>query len=278
MTVKVCALVAVRGGPGGQRGCMSLCAGGWLQAVFASAWDAVLVIAGSRHGLYGPCELCRCRAASFLVDTQSCISISLSVNSQSSVSLSGCPGFHILSGCIALQLSPRTHGAAALRFGPRSVPSSSALYRGGSGAALPSRGPRSSSPLGAGRWWPGRGEEKEEAAAGGGPGEVPGLAAERCERGRRRRSRPGARGAGAPGAGAMRGAAAALLLAVAAALSGAAAAAVRSCAVQSVGCKCAAERHKASGPAVPRRRVLCSGAALPAPPEPRLLPDGTATL
>ncbi|XP_065603223.1 adhesion G protein-coupled receptor A2 [Cyrtonyx montezumae] len=74
----------------------------------------------------------------------------------------------------------------------------------------------------------------------------------------------------------MRGAAAVLLLAVAAELSGAAA--VRSCAVQSVGCKCAAERHKASGPAVPRRRVLCSGAALPAPPEPRLLPDGTATL
>ncbi|XP_072213243.1 adhesion G protein-coupled receptor A2 [Excalfactoria chinensis] len=77
----------------------------------------------------------------------------------------------------------------------------------------------------------------------------------------------------------MRGAAAALLLAVATALSeAAAAAAVRSCAVQSVGCKCAAERHKASGPAVPRRRVLCSGAALPAPPEPRLMPDGTATL
>uniref|UniRef100_A0A8B9DEY1 Adhesion G protein-coupled receptor A2 n=1 Tax=Anser cygnoides TaxID=8845 RepID=A0A8B9DEY1_ANSCY len=45
-----------------------------------------------------------------------------------------------------------------------------------------------------------------------------------------------------------------------------------------LGCKCAAERHKASGPPAPRRRVLCSGGGLPAPPEPRLLPDGTATL
>lgn len=81
-----------------------------------------------------------------------------------------------------------------------------------------------------------------------------------------------------PGAGAMRRAAALVLLA--AALSGGgAAAAARSCPVQSLGCKCGAERPKApSGPAAPRRRVVCSGGGLPVPPEPRLLPDGTATL
>ncbi|XP_062453060.1 adhesion G protein-coupled receptor A2 isoform X1 [Rhea pennata] len=75
----------------------------------------------------------------------------------------------------------------------------------------------------------------------------------------------------------MRRAAAALVLLAAAALSGGGAA--RSCPAQSLGCKCAAERPKApGGPGAPRRRVVCSGGALPAPPEPRLLPDGTATL
>ncbi|KAM6234968.1 adhesion G protein-coupled receptor A2 [Porphyrio hochstetteri] len=68
-----------------------------------------------------------------------------------------------------------------------------------------------------------------------------------------------------------------LLLLLAAALSGGGAA--RTCPAQSLGCKCAAERPKApGGPAAPRRRVVCSGGGLPVPPDPRLLPDGTATL
>ncbi|XP_064896947.1 adhesion G protein-coupled receptor A2 [Columba livia] len=70
---------------------------------------------------------------------------------------------------------------------------------------------------------------------------------------------------------------AAALVLLAAALSGGGAA--RSCPAQSLGCKCGTERPKApGGPAAPRRRVVCSGGGLPAPPEPRLLPDGTATL
>ncbi|KAM6113274.1 LOW QUALITY PROTEIN: adhesion G protein-coupled receptor A2 [Phoenicopterus ruber ruber] len=69
---------------------------------------------------------------------------------------------------------------------------------------------------------------------------------------------------------------AAALVLLAAALSGGGAA--RSCPAQSLGCKCAAERPKAPGGRAPRRRVVCSGGGLPAPPEPRLLPDGTATL
>ncbi|KAM6035744.1 LOW QUALITY PROTEIN: adhesion G protein-coupled receptor A2 [Theristicus caerulescens] len=70
---------------------------------------------------------------------------------------------------------------------------------------------------------------------------------------------------------------AAALVLLAAALSGGGTA--RSCPAQSLGCKCAAERAKApGGPAAPRRRVVCSGGGLPVPPEPRLLPDGTATL
>uniref|UniRef100_A0A8V5H293 Uncharacterized protein n=1 Tax=Melopsittacus undulatus TaxID=13146 RepID=A0A8V5H293_MELUD len=121
----------------------------------------------------------------------------------------------------------------------------------------------------------------------GGPGEAPGPAGRR-----RRRSRPGDRGGGAgagagarspepgargpwPVAGAMRRAAALVLLA--AALSGGAAA--RGCPAQSLGCKCGAERPKAAGGSgAARRRVVCSGGGLPAPPEPHLLPDGTATL
>ncbi|XP_053856811.1 adhesion G protein-coupled receptor A2 [Vidua macroura] len=71
---------------------------------------------------------------------------------------------------------------------------------------------------------------------------------------------------------------AAALVLLAAALSGPGAGA-RSCPALSLGCKCAAERAKAGGgPGAPRRRVVCSGGGLPAPPEPRLLPEGTVTL
>ncbi|XP_017687422.1 PREDICTED: adhesion G protein-coupled receptor A2 [Lepidothrix coronata] len=71
---------------------------------------------------------------------------------------------------------------------------------------------------------------------------------------------------------------AAALVLLAAALSGPGAGA-RSCPALSLGCKCSAERAKAGGgPGAPRRRVVCSGGGLPAPPEPRLLPDGTVTL
>ncbi|XP_059346639.1 adhesion G protein-coupled receptor A2 [Ammospiza nelsoni] len=71
---------------------------------------------------------------------------------------------------------------------------------------------------------------------------------------------------------------AAALVLLAAALSGPGAGA-RSCPALSLGCKCAAERAKAGGgPGAPRRRVVCSGAGLPAPPEPQLLPEGTVTL
>uniref|UniRef100_A0A8V5H283 Uncharacterized protein n=1 Tax=Melopsittacus undulatus TaxID=13146 RepID=A0A8V5H283_MELUD len=69
----------------------------------------------------------------------------------------------------------------------------------------------------------------------------------------------------------------AALVLLAAALSGGAAA--RGCPAQSLGCKCGAERPKAAGGSgAARRRVVCSGGGLPAPPEPHLLPDGTATL
>ncbi|XP_064256510.1 adhesion G protein-coupled receptor A2 [Passer domesticus] len=71
---------------------------------------------------------------------------------------------------------------------------------------------------------------------------------------------------------------AAALVLLAAALSGPGAGA-RSCPALSLGCKCSAERAKAGGgPGAPRRRVVCSGGGLPAPPEPRLLPEGTVTL
>ncbi|KAM6996353.1 adhesion G protein-coupled receptor A2 [Passerculus sandwichensis] len=71
---------------------------------------------------------------------------------------------------------------------------------------------------------------------------------------------------------------AAALVLLAAALSGPGAGA-RSCPALSLGCKCAAERAKAGGgPGAARRRVVCSGAGLPEPPEPRLLPEGTVTL
>ncbi|XP_071585128.1 adhesion G protein-coupled receptor A2 [Heliangelus exortis] len=74
----------------------------------------------------------------------------------------------------------------------------------------------------------------------------------------------------------MRGAAALVLLV--AALSGKGAAG-GGCPAQSLGCKCGAERTKTPGGApAPRRRVVCSGGGLPAPPDPQLLPDGTATL
>lgn len=273
MTVKVCALVAVWG-PGGPAGlhvpgmqCLS------LQGHITVCMDHVSSVGAGLHlflWIHG--------AASPSLSMEAQGSVSVSMDAQLSTSLSpwmpGAPSLPLdaRGSSSALRAPLRAVGLSPLPRSPAQSPTP--LCPLGILVLPPHPGPSGGGRAG------GEEEEKKKAVAGGGPGEAPGLAAERCKRGRRRRSRPGARGAGAPGAGAMRGAAAAaLLLAAAAALSGAAeSAAVRSCAVQSVGCKCAAERHKASGPAVPRRRVLCNGAALPAPPEPRLLPDGTATL
>lgn len=147
--------------------------GPWGASRAACPWDAVLVTAGSHHGLYGPCELCRCGAASFLVDTWSCISISLHGGTGLRLCLYGCPALHL-----SLSMDARGSISPAGRTGFQLCASSPAPCRRAepfapqpraeSDASLPPRDPRSSTPPGAVRWWPSRGGGGGEEEGGGG--------------------------------------------------------------------------------------------------------------